>query len=62
MLAEIHRGKHIKQFEWIHPRDPTDIQHAISEIRLRRDAHAIAIELRVSECGQESEPFGRNLI
>src|SRR5271155_5060182 len=53
MLSKIHRRKHAKQLEGIQRVDAADIELAIGEISLRRNAHAVAIELSVGERGEQ---------
>src|ERR1700677_153239 len=62
MTSEINGWEQATKVERIHHRDAADVEFAIGEIRLGSDAHAVAIELRVSECGQQGELFGRNAI
>src|SRR5580658_47964 len=62
MTSEINGWEQATKVERIHHRDTADVEFAIGEIRRRGDAHAVAIELRVGECGQQGELFGRNAI
>src|SRR5208282_4959771 len=55
MAPEVHRRKHAQKPEGIERVDAADVELAIRKICLRRDAHAIAIELRVGEGGEQSE-------
>src|SRR5271157_2197452 len=62
MAPEVHRRKHAEQFKRAQLVDPADVELAIGEIRFRRDAHAVAIELRVGEGGEQGELFSFGMI
>jgi hypothetical protein len=62
MAPEVHRRKQAKQLEGIYRADAADVELAIGEICFRRDAHAVAIELRVGEGGEQGELFGFGVI
>src|SRR5208282_4431248 len=53
MMPEINAWEHAKQFEGIHGADLADVELAVGEVGFRRNAHAVAIKLRIGEGGKQ---------
>src|SRR5208283_3360641 len=58
VMPGIHSREHAEQFEGIHGADLADVELAVGEVGFRGNAHAVAVELRIGEGGQQGEFLG----